>query len=137
MCSLFTVISQKLLDRWVTITPFTIAFLDKWKLIFSNFSAIQKYLRQLTNFTNSYLSHRIIDSFPWILKWKIIGLKLALFIPSGRRLGLTKLVLLKLFFHKYPQIIVCASMLYKIFQYCWEQVLIHRILIGLEGILER
>ena len=42
---------------------------------------------------NSYLSHRVIDSLPRNLKWKIIRLKSVLLAPSGRRPGLTKVVL--------------------------------------------
>ena len=45
----------------------------------------------------NYLWHRIIDSFPWILKGKIIRLKQVLFVPRGRRTGLTKLVLIFFF----------------------------------------
>ena len=41
----------------------------------------------------SYLSHRIIDSFPRILK-KIIRFKPVLLAPLGRRPGLTKQVLI-------------------------------------------
>ena len=40
---------------------------------------------------NSYLSHRIIDSFPWLSKFKILRLKLVLLAPMVLRLGLTKL----------------------------------------------
>ena len=34
---------------------------------------------------NSYLSHRIVDNFPRIIKWKKIGSKQVLLYPSGRR----------------------------------------------------
>ena len=45
-----------------------------------------------TNKTNiSYLSQSIIDSFPRILKWKIIRLKLILLAPRDQRPRLTKL----------------------------------------------
>ena len=61
---------------------------------------------------NSYLSHRIIDSFPQILKWKIIRLKLAY---RFRRQELTKMISILLFLFWYSWKIVCNTMLYMIF----------------------
>ena len=46
---------------------------------------------------NSYLFHRIIDSFPRILKSKIIRLKPVWLGPSCRKPELTKMVLILLF----------------------------------------
>ena len=36
---------------------------------------VQRDITYICEVNNSYLSHRIIDSFPRIGKWKIIGLK--------------------------------------------------------------
>ena len=55
----------------------------------------------------------------------------------ARKPGLTKLVLVFLISFKYSWKIVCTTMLYMIFYYGWELVLIKRILIGLEAILEK
>ena len=46
------------------------------------------------NAYNCYLSHRIIDSFLWILKLKDIRLKPVLLTRTSRRRWLTKLVLI-------------------------------------------
>ena len=50
---------------------------------------------------------------------------------------LRKLVLISWFIFQYSWKIVCNSVLYMIFQYGLQPVLIHRILIGFEAILER
>ena len=46
---------------------------------------------------NSYLSHRIINSFLWILKYKIMILKSVLIAQRDPQLGITKLVLILYF----------------------------------------
>ena len=63
--------------RWRRVDPFTIFGIYTWK----NLKLYKK---------NSYLSHRVIDSFPWILKWKIVRLKPVLLAPRTRRPGLKK-----------------------------------------------
>ncbi len=85
---------------------------------------------------NNYLSHRNIDSFPRTSNWKIIRLIQVLLAPSDRRPELTKLELILWFLFCYARKIICNTMLYILFQYCWEPVLIQRIIIGFEAILE-
>ena len=43
---------------------------------------------------NSYLWHRVIDSFSAGIKTKIYKIKISFVSPGGRRLGLTSLVLI-------------------------------------------
>ncbi len=69
---------------------------------------------KLNKWKNIYLSHRIIYSFPWISKRKIIRLKTVW-------LALTNF---------------CNLMLCMIFQSGWEPVLIQPIEMGFEAILE-
>ena len=66
------------------------------KLGFDNTEVTALNILDLDNFVggSSYLSHRIIDSFPRVLKWKVIRLKLILLEARGQRQWLTKLVLI-------------------------------------------
>ena len=77
-----------------------------------------------------------MEEFPRILKWKKFKLKPVMFAPRRRTPWLFKLVIILKFLFYYLWKIVCNTMLYMIFQYGWEPVLIHRILIGFEAILE-
>ena len=102
-------------------------------LILVTFWRIRRLLFYCLFKKNSYLSHRIIDCFQWITKWKIYNLKLVLLALRGLRPRPTKLVLILEIVFWY---IVCKTMLYIIFQFGWEPVLNQRILIGFEAILE-
>ena len=64
------------------------------------------------------LSHRILDSFPWILKLNIITLKPVLLAHKDWRPGLNFILL-------YSWKIVC-NMMFPIFKYGMEPVLIQR-----------
>ena len=79
--------------------------------------------------------HRIIDRFLQILNWKFILIPVML-DPMGCRPGLTKLVLILWFSFYYSWKIVCNTMLKITFQYGPEPVLIQRILISFQAILE-
>ena len=74
------------------------------------------YSRNKKNYVlkqHSYLSHHIFDSFPRMWKRKITRLKSVLLATRDRLL------------FKYFWKIVCYTMLYILFQYGWEQVLIN------------
>ncbi len=89
----------------------------------------QKILR-----INRYLLHRIILSYTAFrsLKMKNFNIKTRILLTlRGWKLVLTKLVLNFIIL-----IFVCNTILYMIFQFDWEPVLIQLILIGFEAILE-
>ena len=62
-----------------------------WYMIFSIAEIkpvkIQQILSVLKPDWNCYSSHRILDSFPRILKWKIVRLKPVLLAPRGRSIN--------------------------------------------------
>ena len=64
-------------------------------------------------------------------------LKLVLLVQCGPSPRLTKLVSISRFFILYSWKIVCISMQCIIFQYGWESVPIHWILIGLKALLQK
>ena len=82
---------------------------------------------------NNFLSHRITDSFK---NKENIRFKWVLIAPRGRKLGVTKLVLMLWFLFQYTWKIICNTMPYMIFQYGWELVIIQWILIGFKARLE-
>ena len=75
---------------------------------------------------NSYLTHRIIDSFPWMLKLKIDKIKLVLFSPKWPKIWANKISINFFFFIFIFVENFCNSMLYMIFQYGCEPFLIRR-----------
>ena len=83
------------------------------------FEVCEKWYPKYSSNKNTYLSHRIIDSFPWILKWIIVWLK-----PKARanKTVINFMILILIF--------VENCLYYDDFQYDWEPVLIQQILIG-------
>ena len=78
----------------------------------------------------------VLKTLPVDIKIKKYKIKTVLLAPRGRRSCLTKLELLLWFLFQFWWIIVCNTMLYMIFHYVWEPVLIQRIFTGFEAILE-